>query len=169
MFSPFCYPLKTPIGGLYYQYSLFYLFDLSKKGYFSLPFLAIIALLFFLRNLSFFVFRTVPLSLYTVSGNGTIPTVPVNAASAALRLFFIFFLHSLLHLTPSRLTANLITRFLCCHANRLILLAAILEYALFYFKYAYFQLDLLPKLKTTVIIGKKAPEVTTLELLLVYP
>ncbi|EFE10662.1 hypothetical protein CLOM621_09089, partial [Clostridium sp. M62/1] len=31
-------PSKTPIGGLYYQYILFYLFDLSKKGYFSLPF-----------------------------------------------------------------------------------------------------------------------------------
>ena len=95
-------PLKTPIGGLYYQYSLLHIFDLLKKGWFSLPFLAIIALLLFLRNLTFLVFRTVPLSLYTVSGNGTIPIFPISAACAALLLSF-FFLHSLLHLTPSRL------------------------------------------------------------------
>ena len=36
--TTFLLPSKTPIGGLYYQYILFYLFDLSKKGYFSLPF-----------------------------------------------------------------------------------------------------------------------------------
>ena len=79
-----------------------HIFDLLKKGWFSLPFLAIIALLLFLRNLTFLVFRTVPLSLYTVSGNGTIPIFPISAACAALLLSF-FFLHSLLHLTPSRL------------------------------------------------------------------
>ena len=102
VFSPFPHPSKTPIGGLYYQYSLLHIFDLLKKGWFSLPFLAIIALLLFLRNLTFLVFRTVPLSLYTVSGNGTIPIFPISAACAALLLSF-FFLHSLLHLTPSRL------------------------------------------------------------------
>ena len=31
-------PSKTPIGGLYYQYSLLHIFDLLKKGWFSLPF-----------------------------------------------------------------------------------------------------------------------------------
>ena len=29
-------PSKTPIGGLYYQYSLLHIFDLLKKGWFSL-------------------------------------------------------------------------------------------------------------------------------------
>ena len=36
--TTFLLPSKTPIGGLYYQYILFYLFDLLKKGDFSLPF-----------------------------------------------------------------------------------------------------------------------------------
>ena len=56
---------------------------------------AIISLTLFLRNLTFFVFRTMPVSLYTFSGNGTIPTFPISAACAALLLSF-FFLHSLL-------------------------------------------------------------------------
>ncbi len=101
----FSLPFPTPKNtyrGLILSMSLFYLFDLSKKGYFSLPFLVIIALLLFLRNLTFLVFRTVPLSLYMVSGNGTIPTFPISAACAALLLSF-FFLHNLLPLTPSRL------------------------------------------------------------------
>ena len=101
----FSLPFPTPKNtyrGLILSMNLFYLFDLSKKGYFSLPFLVIIALLLFLRNLTFLVFRTVPLSLYMVSGNGTIPTFPISAACAALLLSF-FFLHNLLPLTPSRL------------------------------------------------------------------
>ena len=101
----FSLPFPTPKNtyrGLILSMSLFYLFGLSKKGYFSLPFLVIIALLLFLRNLTFLVFRTVPLSLYMVSGNGTIPTFPISAACAALLLSF-FFLHNLLPLTPSRL------------------------------------------------------------------
>ena len=81
--TTFLLPSKTPIGGLYYQYSLLHIFDLLKKGWFSLPFLAIIALLLFLRNLTFLVFRTVPLSLYTVSGNGTIPIFPISAGEMA--------------------------------------------------------------------------------------
>ena len=91
--------------------SLLHLFDLLKKGYFSLPFLAIIALLFFLHNLSFFVFKTMPLSLYTVSGNVTIPTFPVNTAQlfkSFLFSFSIVFYTSL----PLALTANLINEFL---------------------------------------------------------
>ena len=105
----FSLPFPTPKNtyrGLILSMSLLHLFDLLKKGYFSLPFLAIIALLFFLHNLSFFCIQNnASLSLYGLRQRDN--TNLSCKHSAALQIFFVFFLHSLLHLTPCPIDLSL--------------------------------------------------------------